>query len=60
VLLAMDNDGPENGYIGQQMQSEAERILLDRGCRVSHVTSHIIAGVKDLYRLLQKETAQTK
>lgn len=59
VWLAMDNDGPDNGRIGQKMQAEAEKLLLDKGCRVSHVTHHVVAGVKDLYRLLKKES-QTK
>lgn len=58
VKLALDNDGPQNGCIGQKMQLEAERLLLGNGCHVSHVTQHIVAGVKDLYRLLtQKEDA---
>ena len=60
VWLALDNDGPKNGHIGQVMQMEAEKLLLNEGCRVSHVTQHIAAGVKDLYRLLKKEIAQTK
>ncbi len=55
VTLAMDNDGDANGRIGQKMQQEAEKILLDMGCRVSFATQHIIAGEKDFLRLLQKQ-----
>lgn len=55
VLLAMDNDGDGNGHIGQKMQQEAEKLLLGNGCKVSLVTHHIVAGVKDLHRLLLRE-----
>jgi hypothetical protein len=55
VLLALDNDGPENDRIGQRMEMEAEKLLLQHGCHVSHVVNHIVAGVKDLFRLLQLE-----
>jgi len=55
VTLAMDNDGDANGRIGQKMQQEAEKILLDMGCRVSPATQHIIAGEKDFLRLLRKQ-----
>lgn len=55
VTLAMDNDGPANGKIGQKMQQEAEIILKGKGCRVSFATQHIIAGTKDFLRLLQKQ-----
>jgi hypothetical protein len=55
VLLAMDNDGDGNGHIGQKMQEEAEKLLLQNGCKVSFVTHHINAGVKDLHRLLLRE-----
>jgi hypothetical protein len=55
VLLALDNDGPQNDRIGQRMEMEAEKLLLQHGCHVSHVVNHIVAGVKDLFRLLQLE-----
>lgn len=56
VLLGMDNDGMENDRIGQLMEEDAAELLRRHNCYVSHVTHHIKAGVKDLYRLLQFET----
>ena len=55
VQLAMDNDGPENGKIGQKMSIEAELLLLQNGCTVSHLGHHTIAGAKDFYRLLKMD-----
>lgn len=54
VLLAMDNDGEDNGCIGQKMQAEAARLLVEQRCHIEYVTKHIEAGVKDLFRLLHK------
>jgi len=56
VLLGMDNDGEQNEYIGQQTEAEAEKLLLSKRCHISHITNHVDAGVKDLFRLLQLET----
>lgn len=56
VLLAFDHDGKHNEELGQRMEADAEKLLLARNCHVSHVTNHVKAGVKDLYRLLLSET----
>lgn len=56
VWLALDNDGTDNGQVGQKTAALAEEILKESGCKVAHVTAHVAKGVKDLLRLLHLET----
>ena len=53
VLLALDNDGEENGFIGQKTQAEIYRSIKS-ACQVKILEAHKIAGVKDLHKLLLK------
>ena len=53
VLLALDNDGEENGFIGQKTQVEIYRSIKS-ACQVRILEAHKIAGVKDLHKLLLK------
>jgi len=54
VLLALDNDGEENGFIGQKTQVEIYSSIKS-ACQVKIFETLKIAGVKDLHKLLLKE-----
>jgi hypothetical protein len=51
VLLALDNDGEENGFIGQKTQAEIYESIKS-ACQVKILETLKIAGVKDLHKLL--------